>query len=98
MKLRFLPLARVELRAAAAYYKAINPELAISFKNEAQDVGDLIAKHPLVWHPLDPVYRQCRFHRFPYAFIYEVLETEIIVVAVPHLMQKPGYWHDRLAL
>lgn len=98
MKLRFLPLARVELRAAAAYYKAINPELAISFKNEAQDVGDLIAKHSLVWHPLDPVYRQCRFHRFPYAFIYEVLETEIIVVAVPHLMQKPGYWHDRLAL
>jgi hypothetical protein len=32
------------------------------------------------------------------AFIYEVLETEIIVVAVPHLMQKPGYWHDRLGL
>ena len=37
MKLRFLPLARVELRAATAYYKAINPELAVTFKNEALD-------------------------------------------------------------
>ncbi len=36
------------------------------------------------------------FSPVPYAFIYEVLKTEVIVVAVPHLMQKPGYWHDRL--
>lgn len=98
MNLRFLPLARVELRAATAYYKAINLDLAISFKNEALDVRNLIEAHPLAWHPIDPPYRQCRFHRFPYAFIYEVLEMEVIVVAVPHLMQKPGYWHDRLAL
>lgn len=98
MKLRFLPLARVELRAATAYYKAINPELAISFKNEALDARKLIEEHPLAWHPVNLPYRQCRFHRFPYAFIYEVLETEVIVVAVAHYMQKPAYWHDRLAL
>ncbi len=98
MKLRFLPLALVELRAATAYYKAINPQLAISFKNEALDVRNLIEAHPLAWHPVDPPFRQCRFHRFPYAFIYEVMEIEVIVVAVPHLMQKPGGWRDRLAL
>ena len=46
MKLRFHPLARVELRAATAYYKAINPELAVSFKNEALDVRKLIEEHP----------------------------------------------------
>ncbi len=47
MKLQFLPLARVELRAATAYYKAINQELAVSFKNEALDVRKLIKEHPL---------------------------------------------------
>jgi len=95
VKVRFLPLARAELRAATAYYKAINQALAVSFKNEALDVRNLIEKHPLAWHPVEPPYRQCRFHRFPYAFIYEALETEIIVVAVAHLMRKPGYWRDR---
>lgn len=97
MKSRFLPLAQVELRAATAYYRAINLELAISFKNEALNIRNQIEAHPLAWHPLDPPYRQCRFQWFPYAFIYEVMEAEVIVVAVPHLMQKPGYWHDRLA-
>jgi len=52
VKLQFLPLARVELRAATAYYKAINPELAVSFKNEALDVRKLIEEHPEAWHPL----------------------------------------------
>lgn len=97
MKLKFLPLARMELRNAFAYYKAISPMLAESFKNEAHDVRRLIEKHPLAWHTFEPPYRQCRFRRFPYAFIYEVLETELIVVAVPHLMRKPGYWRDRLS-
>jgi plasmid stabilization system protein ParE len=96
VKLRFLPLARVELRAAAAYYRAISPALAVSFVDEALDVRRLIDEHPLAWHTVEPPFRQCRFHRFPYAFIYEVLETEVVIVAVPHLMQKPGYWHDRL--
>lgn len=54
MKLQFHPLARVELRAATAYYKAINPELAVSFKNEALDVRKLIEEHPLAWHPIEP--------------------------------------------
>ena len=98
MKLRFLPLARVELRAATAYYRAISLALAVSFKNEAVTVRRLIEEHPQAWHPLLPPFRQCRFRRFPYAFIYQVMETEVLVVAVPHLMQKPGYWHDRLGL
>ena len=45
MKLHFLPLARVELRAATAYYKAINPELAVSFKNNALETR-LLARTP----------------------------------------------------
>lgn len=45
MKRHFLPLARVELRAATAYYKAINPELAVSFKNNALETR-LLARTP----------------------------------------------------
>jgi hypothetical protein len=95
VKSRFLPLARVELRAAAAYYKAISKALGVSFADEALDVRRLIEERPLAWHPVEPPFRQCRLRRFPYAFIYQVSETEVLIVAVPHLMQKPGYWHDR---
>ena len=32
---------------------------------------------------------------FPYAMIYEVRDTEILVVAVAHNRRKPGYWRKR---
>jgi hypothetical protein len=33
--------------------------------------------------------------RFPYGVVYQILESEILVVAITHLHRRPGYWRDR---
>jgi hypothetical protein len=34
--------------------------------------------------------------RFPFALVYAVDKTEILIVAVAHTHRRPEYWHDRL--
>ncbi|MBI3140527.1 MAG: type II toxin-antitoxin system RelE/ParE family toxin [Rhodocyclales bacterium] len=89
MKVRFLPLAKEELDAAVAYYRAINPILSRAFRAEAREIRDRIARNPEAWHPIEKPFRRCRFHRFPYAFIYEARATEVIVVAVAPCGESP---------
>lgn len=95
MRARFLSFAQEELAAATAYYHDISPNLSRAFRQEAREVTALILRNPLAWHPLEPPFRQCRFRRFPDAFIYEARTTEVITVAIPHLHRRPGYWRER---
>lgn len=95
MKARFLSFAREELTEATAYYHDISPSLGRAFRQEARHVTQLIVDNPEAWHPLKHPFRHCRFHRFPYALIYEARVAEIIIVAVAHLQRRPGYWHER---
>jgi hypothetical protein len=32
---------------------------------------------------------------FPYSVVYEITEDELIVAAVAHAKQRPGYWRKR---
>ena len=96
MKVRFLSVAEDELDSAAAYYYAISPKLSGAFLREATRIRSEIRRHPRAWHPIDETFRQCRFRRFPYAFIYDPRPGEILVVAVAHLKREPGYWRGRI--
>lgn len=33
--------------------------------------------------------------KFPYAVVYLELDAEIVIVAIAHGHEKPGYWRDR---
>lgn len=41
--------------------------------------------------------RYILFHRFPYALIYMVLDSRVIVIAVAHTRREPGYWLSRIS-
>jgi toxin ParE2 len=58
--------------------------------------ADRIARFPEAWQPLGEGLRRCRLSRFPYALIYAVNNSDILVVAVAHLHRRPDYWRDRL--
>jgi mRNA-degrading endonuclease RelE of RelBE toxin-antitoxin system len=55
-------------------------------------------QHPRAWQALDDVYRRYRMHRFPYGVVYRVErnESQIVLVAVAHLKQKPNAWRNRV--
>ena len=35
------------------------------------------------------------FKRFPFNIVYEIRQTEIVIVAVAHHKRRPGYWSQR---
>ena len=47
--------------------------------------------------PADEPYRRALLPTFRYAMVFEVLDAEMVVVAVPHTSREPNYWLKRLA-
>lgn len=48
-----------------------------------------IGKFPKAWNPVGSCHRRCLFRRFPYAVLYSLNGTEIIVAGVIDLRMDP---------
>jgi toxin ParE2 len=93
---RFLEVARNELRDAVRFYEAQRPGLGVEFQNEVRTTIERIKHLPEAWQPMSEHARRCRTRRFPYGVIYRAGSDEILIVAVAHLHRNPEYWEDRL--
>jgi len=97
---RFLAEAEAELSAAAQAYADARMELAEHFLTAVIDAVTDIEKHPLRFAS-PPKLRTSRLVRrkllkgFPYSLVYEVRESELLILAVAHTSRKPGYWRNR---
>jgi plasmid stabilization system protein ParE len=96
MEIRLLDVAQQELDEAVEYYNAEVPGLGDQFLLEALSAFDRIKQFPKAWHPYTQSTRRCQTRRFPYGIVYEILESEILVIAIAHMHRRPGYWRDRL--
>ena len=96
MRPRFLPPARRELIDAVQYYNAQRVGLGVEFRDEAWETIRRINEFPFAWHPLGGSIRRCQMQRFPHGLIYEPSDDGIVIIAVAHLHQEPGYWRTRL--
>ena len=97
MEFRFLEVAQKELDEAIDYYNDQEPELGDQFLLEVLDGIQRIRSFPNAWHPYTSNSRRCLTRRFPYSLVYQILESEILVVAIAHFRRRPGYWKDRIA-
>ena len=96
MDIRFLDVAQQEFDEAIAYYNAQSPGLGDEFLLEVIAGLHRIKSFPKAWHPYTSNTRRCLTRRFPYGVVYQILESEIVVIALVHSSRKPGYWRDRL--
>jgi plasmid stabilization system protein ParE len=96
MKIRFLDVAQEELDEAVEYYHAQLPGLGDQFLLEILSTLERISQFPNAWHPYTDNSRRCQTRRFPYGVAYQILESEILIVAVAHLHRRPNYWSDRI--
>jgi plasmid stabilization system protein ParE len=98
LKIRFLQPAERELGEAVEYYEAQEPGLGFELFEEVWAAIERIEQYPEAWQPVSPRAHRCQTNRFPYSVIYQVREEgdEILIVAVAHLHQKPGYWRNRI--
>jgi hypothetical protein len=92
MTYRLLSVARAELAEAAKYYEAQSRGLGFEFMDEFDTVVERIQKLPEGWKRVGTRHRRCLFRRFPYAVLYAVRASEIIVSGVISLRRDP----DRL--
>ena len=96
METRFLDVAQLEFDEAVEYYNSESPGLGDQFLLEVLSSLERIRQFPTAWHPYTENTRRCQTRRFPYGLMYQILESEILIVAVGHLHRRPGYWLDRI--
>jgi plasmid stabilization system protein ParE len=96
VRVRFLDVARGELREAVRYYNAQRRGLGAELREEVRAAIARIEGQPSAWQSLSARTRRCLLHRFPYGVVYLVREREILIVAVAHLHREPEYWKARL--
>src|SRR5689334_14399375 len=100
MTLRLLAEAEEETREAAHWYEQRRAGLGDAFLDALAQALAQVERNPRLHGviPEAPAARDVRrtlLRRFPYAVIYEIRDTEILVLAVAHTRRRPGYWLSR---
>ena len=95
MKYSFHPLAVAELNEAIDYYEELQSDLGLEFAKEIFSSIQRVIEFPKAWSQLSLNTRRCLVNRFPYGIIYQILDNEILIIAVMQLNRKPSYWKGR---
>ena len=96
------PQAEEELVLAMAWYDAEREGLGFEFLEAFHDVAQHATRHPeagtvIEGSPVDVPIRRFLFERFPYALFTLWQAPAVLIFAVAHQHQRPGYWIKRLA-
>jgi plasmid stabilization system protein ParE len=100
VKLRVVSAAEDELVEGAAWYEDRQSGLGEQFINEYQDAILRILATTGSYARLETTrsrrnLRRCFLKRFPYYVAFELLDEEIVVLAVAHTKRRPNYWIKR---
>ncbi len=96
MKFEFHPEALAEYEDAARYYSGCQPGLEMRFIAAVEKAIAQIIESPASWRILEDDIRWHLTRVFPYAIIYSVEGDYVLIIAVMHCHQKPGYWRNRM--
>lgn len=95
--LRFTAEASQEFLAEVAYYNEMQPGLGERFSSAVEEAAARAVAFPQAGSPFASNTRRVFTKGFPFSIIYRPEQEEIIVFAVAHHAQKPGYWRSRVS-
>jgi toxin ParE1/3/4 len=93
--LEFHPEALAEFESAVRHYEQQQTGLGNRFTAAVEAAIASVLDAPLTWHVLEKDVRRRLTRVFPYAILYSLESDTILVLAVMHCHQKPGYWLSR---
>jgi len=96
MKYSFHPEAKKELFKAIHYFEECQSGLGLEFSKEIFSTIQRIIHFPVAWSKFSENTRRCLTNRFPYGVIYQIVEEEIVVIAIMQLNREPDYWKKRI--
>lgn len=99
MKLRFFADAEVEVEEAQQFLADRSPELGFGFLDDLSETLARIAANPEEFPSLESRGEQTPFRRaklatFQYFALFELLATEIVVLAIVHVRRAPHDWQE----
>jgi plasmid stabilization system protein ParE len=94
-RLVFRPQAQAELREAQAWYDGLVPGLGLEFAIAVDAAAAGIMRFPLAYPVVHGEARKAVLRRFPYALIYIVEGSDIVVLACYHHRRDPKGWRAR---
>jgi len=84
------------MKVSAQYYEQQLSGLGYRFLNEidrgVRAIKSLSESAPVI----HPSIRRKLLRHFPYALLYRITPTEIVILAIMHQHRKPNYWLDRI--
>jgi toxin ParE1/3/4 len=90
-----LPTALAEAESATAWYAERDPKIAAAFAVEIEQALERILVAPERWPAHLHGTGRVLLKRFPFQIVYRDQLERILVVAVAHTKQRPGYWGKR---
>jgi plasmid stabilization system protein ParE len=95
-RLIYDPLAKLEIKEAAAFYENYRQGLGRAFLETIEKAIQRVRENPLQNRRIAGRFRRRLVNRFPYGVIYSIEVDHVFIVAVMHLKREPNYWKQRL--
>jgi hypothetical protein len=91
----FHPEAEAELIVASLFFETRVMGLGTSFADAVERTVAFIRQYPDVGTPVGQLHRRVLVRGFPYSIVYERQPEQVLIPAVAHHRQRPGYWQHR---
>ncbi len=95
IRAEFHPEALAEFEDAVRYYEAHQSKLGNRLIESVETALQSILVSPARWPVLELDVRRRLTRVFPYAILYSIESDHVLVLAVMHCHQQPGYWRLR---
>lgn len=92
---RLVAEAQREIRSGTFFYEAQEPGLGEDFIFEIRRLCRHIVEAPRLGTEVQSGVRRRLVRRFPYAVLYAIENSDVLVLAVAHQSRRPGYWSSR---
>lgn len=89
------PEAVTDLGEAIKWYEMQRPGLGSLFKRAVWKRVRQIIESPLAYPVVQRSIRRAKITRFPFGIYYELLDEQVIVLAVYHFKRSPKGWKRR---
>lgn len=92
---RFLEEAQNELLDQISYDEEHQKGLGDRFRESVEAATALASAHPKLGSPWRLRTRRVFPRGFPFAVVYRIEPSELVVFAVAHFKRRPTYWRSR---
>lgn len=96
MQVVFTPQARADYIEAVDWYACLSPALGQRLRAMFRLIRQRLAENPHQFPVLKMDLRRALLRDFPYAVIFRILDTRVVIIAFFHTSRGPRQWQGRL--